>query len=108
MGIRSTIAVAVKHNVKNDIPENIYEELFRKEMPETYEHTEGVLYVWRDMKWNIFDESIQSLYDYLETCLEDDYLVLVTNANRKFNIGKWTRNPWEVRLVVTEDLKFYP
>jgi hypothetical protein len=107
MGIRSDVGVAFKYPLCVDISKLVA----LLEDAEIYEAPEGILYVFRDIKWYVDDYAeISRLYKELQACDSDTYLIIEAchdYPNTTDNdIGCWHDNPWQLAKWVSASIAF--
>jgi len=113
MGVRSDVGLAIKRNVYTSLTVEQRGKIaeIMKHSNETYEHDEGFLFTWSDVKWYLDSyQEIKHLYEVLESLQVDDFLMVVATPEDPTDIGDdrgdWYDNPWDLRKYSTCTLEF--
>lgn len=116
MSSRSKVAIAIRYNVWETLPEDMREWL--GESDEVYQNEAGFLFILDDIKWPIVSmiekddssDEVENLIRFLKTQPESDYLVVEAcydyPDSDDGDMGSWNDNPWNVRRVISVDISF--
>lgn len=113
MGIRSDVGLAIKRDLYTSLTVEQRGKIASviKDVDKTYEHDEGFLFTWCDVKW--YRESYQvlnDLYGVLEQLDSQGFLLIVATPDYPSDcdddLGDWYNNPWELRKYSTCSLEF--
>lgn len=109
MGIRSDVAICLKHHIYHALSsesKKLISECFQE--PKTH-NADGLLFYTESIKWySSTDPDIISLYFELDELDAEDYLILEACGEYPTStegcVGDWWDNPWNLRRTVSVEL----
>lgn len=109
MGIRSDVGIALKHSIVRELPQDVKKFLY-DESEDIDSREEGVLFVFRDVKWNATYNEIKGFYEALKKFNWNDYIVVEAcfdyPESDDGDAGYWSNNPWSLHRSVVVELCF--
>lgn len=103
MGIRSDVAVAIKRKTIKKLSATT-REFLDAASDERHEAKEGVLWIFKSVKWYVYEAPISGLYEELRASDGGSYLIVTACPefpdSFEDDAGDWNDNPWNVERVI--------
>jgi len=109
MGVRSDVAVLMKHRVFASMPDLAKKLL--SECDEEHRDDEGVLFHFLQVKW-YGGKDIDALNDALDKEEDEDWLIIEAchdyPCTEDYSTGDWVENPWNAFKQVSVSINIDP